>query len=247
MAIPVHAGTLETQGEPGVAHRGPALLGLAVIAAMLFVTSTVMVGVLAEGGLESPYEDMDAGFFVENDTALQWNAFLQIGGAIVLGLFAATAVSRLRFLGVRAAGAHIALVGGIAGAVFVAIAALVMWVLTQLDPVGSSDVAEALHLFLFATGGIGYVAAVGLLMAGVSIAAGVHGLVPRWVTVLGIALAVLCELATLSLIVPVAVYLVPLARLGSFVWMICLGATLPTVRARAATPVPVISQGVEQR
>jgi len=39
----------------------------------------------------------------------------------VLGVFAATATSRLAFLGVRAAGVQIALLGGVAASVFTAV------------------------------------------------------------------------------------------------------------------------------
>lgn len=38
---------------------------------------------------------------------------LQLGALICLGLFAVTVVSRLRFLGARAAGPYIALLGGV--------------------------------------------------------------------------------------------------------------------------------------
>jgi hypothetical protein len=39
-------------------------------------------------------------------------AFLEFGAAIPLGIFTATMVSRLQFLGVRAAGAQIGFFGG---------------------------------------------------------------------------------------------------------------------------------------
>jgi hypothetical protein len=47
-------------------------------------------------------------YFQSHPGAVLLCAFLQFGAAIPLGLFTATMVSRLQFLGVRAAGVHIA-------------------------------------------------------------------------------------------------------------------------------------------
>src|SRR5260221_14349510 len=49
--------------------------------------------------------------FRERSSAVLICAFLQFGGSIALGIYTATVVSRLQFLGVRAAGPWIALFG----------------------------------------------------------------------------------------------------------------------------------------
>jgi hypothetical protein len=54
-----------------------------------------------------------AAYFQANSAAVRLCAFLQFGSAIPLGIFTATMVSRLQFLGVRAAGPYIALFGGL--------------------------------------------------------------------------------------------------------------------------------------
>jgi hypothetical protein len=67
-----------------------------------------------------------ATYFQTHPHAVLLCAFLQFGAAIPLGIFTATMVSRLQFLGVRAAGAHIALFGGLMAAFNIAISALVL-------------------------------------------------------------------------------------------------------------------------
>ena len=54
-----------------------------------------------------------AAFFQARPLAVRVCAFLQFGAAIPLGIFTASIVSRLQFLGSRAAGVSIALFGGI--------------------------------------------------------------------------------------------------------------------------------------
>jgi hypothetical protein len=48
----------------------------------------------------------------------------------------------------------------------------------------------------------------------------------------GLVIAALAELSSLSMVVPAAMYLLPLARFPGFVWLIAVGATLPTTRRR---------------
>jgi hypothetical protein len=107
---------------------------------------------------------------------------------------------------------------------------LVEWVLSNIDGSSASGAVRALHLLAFATGGTGYVVTAGLLVAGVSVTAGLSKLLPRWLMWFGLAVAAVAELASLSLVLVPATYLLPLARFPSFVWMICVGALLPTTR-----------------
>jgi hypothetical protein len=128
---------------------------------------------------------------------------------------------------------HIALFGGIAAAVLALLSALLQWVLTLPEVSTDPGVIHLLHLLFFAMGGVGHVAATGLLLVGVSLAAGITELVPRWVMWLGLALGGIAALATLTLLVPEAAYLLPVARFGTFIWMIGVGACLPKSLAEA--------------
>ncbi len=73
-----------------------------------------------------------------------------------------------------------------------------------------------------------------MLMAGISIPAAFLKLLPKWIVVLGIVLAVCGELSWLNLILPKALFLVPLTRFPGFVWLIAAGFALPNTIERAA-------------
>lgn len=57
---------------------------------------------------KAPFDAGSVIWFPQHDGATRLFAFLQLGAAVTLGIFVATAVSRLRFLGVRVAGVDIA-------------------------------------------------------------------------------------------------------------------------------------------
>src|SRR5262245_489680 len=88
-------------------------------------------------------------YFQSHPSAVLSCAFLQFGSAIPLGLFAATMVSRLQFLGVRAAGAHIGLFGGMMAAFNIAISALVLWVMAYPGIAQEMGVLRALYYVVF--------------------------------------------------------------------------------------------------
>jgi hypothetical protein len=227
---------LSQASTAGSRHRGPSLLAVAIVFTTLFVGSLIISTAMA-GGMHfpSPFqpEALSDAYFSQHADAVRVGAFLQFGSAIPLGIFTATAVSRLRFLGVNVAGGFIALFGGSAASLFLASSALVQWVLSHVGS-GSSDATHALHLLAFATGGVGYVAPAGLLVAGISVSGGLSKLLPKWLMWFGLGVAAVAEASTLSLLVASAVYLLPLARFPAFAWMICAGALLPKTRGELA-------------
>jgi hypothetical protein len=214
-------------------HASPHLGALAIVFTILFCAG--LYPVTALGGLQhfprpwEPAQTIDA-FFLLRPKAVLLCAFLQFGSAIPLGIFTATVVSRLRFLGVKAAGAHIALFGGFAAAFATASAAIVLWTMTRPGIALDVTLTQALYFLGFGLDGPGYSVPLGLLMAGVSIPALGYRLVPRWISILGLLLAVCGELSWLNLEFPGAVFLIPLTRFPGFIWMIALGFTLPTAR-----------------
>jgi len=74
----------------------------------------------------------------------------------------------------------------------------------------------------------------GLLIAGVAIPAGFLRLLPKWLVVLGLALAICGELSWANLMWPAALPLVPLTRFPGFVWMIAVGFAMPNARNGSA-------------
>ena len=154
-------------------------------------------------------------------------AFLQFGAAIPLGIFTATAVNRLHFLGVEAAGPSIALFGGFAAAFNMFMSSSVSWTATHRGIADDVLLTHGLYRMHTAFAGPGLAVPLGLLVAGLAIPAGVEALLPRWFVVAGLAVAVCGELSWLGLISAKALFLVPLTASLGFAWLIAAGFALP--------------------
>jgi hypothetical protein len=218
-----------------IRHAGPPLGLLAIAYTVLFLAGLYPVTIF--GGLPhypGPFESPDTivAFFQARPAQALLCAFLQFGAAIPLGLFTAVVVSRLQFLGVRAAGVYIALFGGFATAFHMMASSGIQWAMVQPGVVSERTAVLALYWLVQAFGGSGFSVPFGLLMAGVSISAGLAKLLPKWIVVLGIVLAVCGELSWLNLLFPKALLLVPLTRFPGFVWIIAAGFALPNTVER---------------
>ena len=230
-------------------HRGPPPGILAIIYTLLFNAGLFFVvsfrppehlavsATAVRPYFPGPWESAEtiASYFQTHPHSVLLCAFLQFGSAIPLGIFTATMVSRLQFLGVRAAGAHIALFGGLMAAFDIAISALVLWVMAYPGIAQETAVLRALYYIVFTTGGVGFSVPTGLLIAGLSIPAAMMKLLPKWLVILGLALAVIGELSALSLVIPGALFLIPLTRFPSFIWLIMAGFKLPKTRNRISS------------
>jgi hypothetical protein len=99
-----------------VEHTGPNPGLLAIVFTVLFNLGLYFVVSFSADRphFPGPWESAEiiTTYFQAQSQAVLLCAFLHFGSAVPLGLFTATIVSRLRFLGVRAAGAHIARFGG---------------------------------------------------------------------------------------------------------------------------------------
>ena len=223
---------------PG-SHRGPPLGVLAIVFTVLFNAGLWFVISFSTGAphFPGPWESAETigAYFRDQPHAVLLCAFLQFGSAIPLGLFTATVVSRLRFLGARVAGVHIALFGGLMTTFNLALSALVMWVMAYPGIAQDTAVVRALYYLTFAVGGVGYSVPLGLLIAGVSVPSGFMKFLPRWLVVFGLAIGLCGELSWLSLVFPQAIYLIPLTRFPGFIWLILAGFMLPTRSAAAGT------------
>jgi hypothetical protein len=91
----------------------------------------------------------------------------------------------------------------------------------------------ALYYLGFAIGGVGFSAPMGLLIAGLSVSAAITKLLPKWLVVSGFALGIIGELSALNMIIPQALFLIPLTRFPGFIWLIAAGFALPA-SARSA-------------
>ena len=225
---------------PAARHNGPPLGWLAVAytvlfnAGLWFVVSFSAVKPHFPGPWEPPGTIVS--YFQEHASAALMCAFFHFGAAIPLGIFTATAVSRLRFLGVRAAGPYIALFGGLATSFNIMVSSFALWAMAYPGIAQDGAVLRGLYYFMFACGGVGFSVPLGLLVAGVSVSAGFARLLPKWIVAFGIILAIVGELSWFNLILPKALFLIPSTRFPGFVWLIAAGFSLPKEIGRVRQP-----------
>jgi hypothetical protein len=173
-----------------------------------------------------------AAFFQQHSKAVALCALLQFGSAVPLGIFTATIVSRLQFLGVRAAGVTIALYGGLAASFALTGCSMVQWVMARPGIADDALLTKALYYVSFGFGGFGYSVPLALLMAGVSVPALLYRLVPKWVAIFGLVVAGFGVVSWLSLEFVPAMFFIPMTRFPGFVWMIAVGFALPKAARR---------------
>jgi hypothetical protein len=216
-------------------HAGPSLRWLGLVYTLLFLAATAAIVVLRHGAVSialrslNPYGSAEAArtLFVSSPQAVRVSAFLLLASAIPLGIYAATIVSRMRFLGVHSAGPSIAFLGGLGASGALAAAALCLWVLSVPELGASLTAVRALHFLTFLCGGAFFSAGFGLMAAGVSVTSYSHRLLPPWLVWGGLLIAAVGELATLSLITVPMTFAIPITRFGGFAWLIAAGALMP--------------------
>lgn len=217
--------------------RGPSLILLALAHILVFAAGLVTAAILRRG---TPYVTPFAPaeqvrlFFAQSPPAVRVSSFLLFGSAVPFGIFAVTTVSRLRFMGVRAAGTNIALFGGMAAASALFLSGIAGWILSLPDVLVSAPVVKAIYYVSFLSGGVFYAVGFGLLAAGVSVTCYFMRLLPRWIIVLGLILAATGELSSLSLVAFPANFFIPITRYVGFLWMVF--AALALTRNRRGMP-----------
>jgi hypothetical protein len=220
---------------------GPPLLPLAMVYTLLLVANIVSAVLLHQGPpAVTPFGDAETAraFFAANRFAIKVSAFFFFGSAVPLAIYAATVVSRLRYLGVRAAGTNIALFGGFAASGAIAISGLCTWVLSVPEVSASLVATRVLYFLSFLFGGAGFAVAFGLLAAGVSVTSHFARLLPRWLVVLGMIVAVAGELSSLSLIAYPANLAIPATRFVGIAWLLLVGGRLPATLRRTEEASP---------
>ena len=230
-------------------HAGPHLGMLAIIYTVLFNAGLCAVSAFGiPFGVKAPYwpgpwepASLIVTYFQTHPTAVLICVFLQFGALIPLGLFTASVVSRLRFLGVKAAGVYIALFGGLMTVFNGAAAGFTVWAMIHPGVTQDAAVTTALYYLSYAFGGPGFSVPMGLLMAGVSIPAAFLKLLPKWIVGFGLLLAIAGELSWFNLVLPQALFLIPLVRFPGFIWLIAAGFALPKTIAPPSSPVSELS------
>jgi hypothetical protein len=222
--------------------RGPSLILLGTIHILVFAAGLVAAAALRHG---APYINPFAAaevvrvFFAQNPAAVRVSNFFLFTSAIPFGIFAVTMVSRLRFLGVRAAGTNIALFGGLTATNALIVSGLSGWVLSLPEVTTSAAVVKAVCFLSFLSGGPAYAVGFGLLAAGVSVTSYFTGLLPRWVVALGMVTAVAGEFSCLSLLAYPANFLIPITRYLGLIWMM-----VAAVKLTRSSPLKQASESI---
>ena len=220
---------LQRTHNPYTVHRGPHPGIVATVHVTLFMAGLLLLGIVSKGrAFPNPYNDLKElqQSLFDYVGVIRFTAFLQFGSTVPLAIFISAVTSRLSFLGVNVTGVNIAFYGGIAASILMTISSLCNWILTQQGIATNIEIMHVLQFFGFSTGGVAFIVALGLMMAGISVPCLFGRYTPRWVAVLGLILAICAELSALSLLIFPATFLLPIARFGSFVWMIATGFTL---------------------
>ncbi len=214
-------------------HPGPPLWLLSSLYTVLFIAG--LLPVTTAGGMPywpGPWEPavVITQYFQTQAPRVLACVFLQTGATVCLGLFTAVVVSRLQFLGVRAAGVHIALFGGFLTVFNGMAGAFATWAMIHPAVATNASVLLALYYVAFALGGPGFSIPMGLLMAGVSVTSAFRKLLPKWLIILGLVLAAAGELSIFYFLNPKLLFLIPLTRFPGFIWIVAVGFLMPKAR-----------------
>jgi hypothetical protein len=207
----------------------PLALFASITAGLLF--GGVGVGVVLGGMMPLPYGSAaDVVAYVRSEpVAVQVMATAVFASSVPLLIYVAAAATRLRRLGAAVPAVTVALTAGTLAAGALGLTALLGWTLSRSDVAADAALARAIYLLVFLVGGPGHIVALGLLVGGMALPSLTLRLLPRPLAWAGLAIAALCEVATLVLAwTPLGVIL-PIARVLALLWLVVAGALLPRV------------------
>jgi hypothetical protein len=168
---------------------------------------------------------------------LEIGGFLAFAASLPLAIWAATVYRRLRTsLGITAPGAVIGLAGGLLAAASLALSGLVNWSSSQIPASGDPAVARALTDLSFAFGSAGFIAPLGLLIAGIAVPGLLARLMPRALAWAGLIVAAACELSTFALLTSALDFTFPVGRFLGLAWLIAASVILPANRHAVRDP-----------
>lgn len=219
--------------KAGAAERSPSPGVLALVYFVLFAGGLIYNQVRTSGvSFPTPYDTVEKAqaYYQAYHNTVRIYSFFMFWSALPLGIYAAFFTSRLFNMGIHRGGLNIASFGGYAAAVFIALSGLCTWILSQPFIASDAGATRALQLLAFTTGGTGNVVASGLLIAGLSVTAGLSKLLPAWLMWGGLALATVSVLSMLNMIFPQLSILLPIGRFIGMIWMIVAGFKLKTVK-----------------
>ncbi|WP_214403627.1 DUF4386 domain-containing protein [Pseudonocardia lacus] len=207
---------------------GPPLLVPAASFAGLTIAGAVIGG---SGPRPDSTPDAVLAYATANPTTAALGAVLLFGSAFPLVVYAATAVTRYRRLGVTAPGPLMGFAGAVMAAVAIVLSALFAWTSVQVAGLGDSAIAKLLSQLWFATGAFGFAAPIGLLVLGLAVPAVLLRFLPAWLAWAGTVIGVLAVLSTFGILTSALYPLIPIGRFGAVLFLLAVAVLLPrTVR-----------------
>jgi len=208
-----------------------------IIPAAALAGLTVAGAVIGSGG-PRPDSAPEAAlaYAAANPALVTLGAALLFGSAFPLVVYAATAVTRYRRLGVAAPGPLMGFAGAVMAAVAIVLSALFSWTSVQVAGLGDSAIAKLLSQLWFATGAFGFAAPMGLLVLGLAVPALVLRFLPAWLAWAGMVIGVLALAGTFGLLTPVLYPLVPVGRFGGVLFLLAVALLLPRTARDARRP-----------
>jgi hypothetical protein len=193
----------------------------------------IAIGVALGGVMPLPYGPVPPiqAYVRAQPVAVQVIAIAAFASSVPLAIYAATASTRLRQLGVTAPGATIALTSGTLAAGALGLAGLLAWTLSRPEVTVDTALVRAVYFLVFLVGGPGHIVALGLLVAGMAVPSLILGLTPRLLAWIGLAIAALAEMTTLVLVWPELGVVLPIAWVSALIWLVVAGALLPLRRS----------------
>jgi hypothetical protein len=212
--------------DNGTADRSPSPGILALVYFLVFAAGMIinMTGT-AGASYPTPYDPVQKAqaYYQQFHAVTQLHSFFIFWSAIPLGIYTAFFTSRLSGLTKHRGGLNIATFGGFGAAIFIALSGLCSWVLSQPFVTDAPEATRIMQLLTFTTGGTGNVVFSGLLIAGISVTAGISKNLPKWIMWSGLVLALISILSMLNMIFPGASVLLPIGRFLGMIWMIVAG------------------------
>jgi hypothetical protein len=212
-------------------QEGPPL----IVPAATFAGLTVAGAIIGGSGPRpdsTPAEVL--AYATANPTLTTVGAALLFGTAFPLLVFAATAVTRYRRLGVAAPGPLMGFAGAVLAAGSLVLSALFSWTSTQVAALGDPGIAKLLSQLWFATGAFGFAAPMGLLVLGLAVPAVIMKFLPAWLAWAGMVIGVLALLSTFGLITSALYPLIPVGRFGGLLFLVAVAVLLPHTARRPA-------------
>ena len=226
----------ESDTTTGRRPDGPPAGIVALIALAFTIVAVVVPLALSHKAFPAP-DSTPAGtaaYLTGHHVAAKLAGLFTFGASVPVGIYAATVYARLLRLGVRVPGPNIAFFGGISASVLLAVSGLLTWSLGEAAGGVPGEVLHLLCVVVFAFGGIGFVGALGLLIAGIGVPGLIVRLIPGWLAWLGLVLAALSEVSFLGLLWSGFEVLLPIGRFAGLLWLAAVGFMLP--RNRHAVP-----------